>query len=72
MWQSRAYMLVVKLVKSFVHHQAGDEDDADEAADKLVTSHPNADTTILFITGEGLLRVLKLSVYFMQIVENRS
>lgn len=30
----------------------GDEDDADEAADKLLTSHPDADTTIIFMTGE--------------------
>ncbi|XP_029007487.1 translocon-associated protein subunit alpha-like [Betta splendens] len=30
----------------------GDEDDADEAADKLITSHPDADTTIIFMTGE--------------------
>lgn len=30
----------------------GDEDDSDEAADKLLTSHPDADTTIIFMTGE--------------------
>ncbi|XP_068172232.1 translocon-associated protein subunit alpha-like [Antennarius striatus] len=30
----------------------GDEDDTDEEADKMLTSHPDADTTILFITGE--------------------
>ncbi|XP_068576568.1 translocon-associated protein subunit alpha [Cebidichthys violaceus] len=30
----------------------GDEEDSDEAADKLVSSHPDADTTIIFVTGE--------------------
>ncbi|KAL7407385.1 hypothetical protein ABVT39_007621 [Epinephelus coioides] len=30
----------------------GDEDDADEAGDKQLTSHPDADTTIIFMTGE--------------------
>ncbi|XP_070699008.1 translocon-associated protein subunit alpha-like [Pempheris klunzingeri] len=30
----------------------GDEDDADEGADKVLTSHPDADTTIIFTTGE--------------------
>ncbi|XP_063330409.1 translocon-associated protein subunit alpha-like [Pelmatolapia mariae] len=30
----------------------GDEDDSDEAADKLLASHPDADTTIIFTTGE--------------------
>ncbi|XP_078104342.1 translocon-associated protein subunit alpha-like [Sander vitreus] len=30
----------------------GEEEDSDEAADKLLTSHPDADTTILFMTGE--------------------
>ncbi|XP_026161609.1 translocon-associated protein subunit alpha-like [Mastacembelus armatus] len=30
----------------------GDEDDSDEAADKVLTSHPDADTTIIFMTGE--------------------
>ncbi|XP_042351309.1 translocon-associated protein subunit alpha-like [Plectropomus leopardus] len=30
----------------------GDEDDADEGADKQLTSHPDADTTIIFMTGE--------------------
>ncbi|XP_037534866.1 translocon-associated protein subunit alpha [Nematolebias whitei] len=35
-----------------VQNSNRDEDDADEAADKLVTSHPDADTTILFTTGE--------------------
>ncbi|KAM4740854.1 translocon-associated protein subunit alpha-like [Anableps anableps] len=30
----------------------GGEDDADEAAEKLVTSHPDADTTIIFTAGE--------------------
>ncbi|XP_036957288.1 translocon-associated protein subunit alpha-like [Acanthopagrus latus] len=30
----------------------GDEEDADEAADKLLASHPEADTTIIFTTGE--------------------
>lgn len=33
--------------------QEGDEDDADEAGDKQLTSHPDADTTIIFMTGEG-------------------
>lgn len=33
--------------------QEGEEDDADEAADKLLASHPEADTTIIFTTGEG-------------------
>lgn len=32
--------------------QEGDDSDA-EAADKLMTSHPDADTTIIFMTGEG-------------------
>ncbi|XP_040890512.1 translocon-associated protein subunit alpha-like [Toxotes jaculatrix] len=30
----------------------GDEDESDEATDKLITSHPDADTTIIFMTGE--------------------
>ncbi|XP_069012667.1 translocon-associated protein subunit alpha-like [Embiotoca jacksoni] len=30
----------------------GDEEDSDEGADKLVSSHSDADTTILFVTGE--------------------
>ncbi|XP_004545107.1 translocon-associated protein subunit alpha [Maylandia zebra] len=30
----------------------GHEDDSDEAADKLLASHPDADTTIIFTTGE--------------------
>ncbi|XP_033481746.1 translocon-associated protein subunit alpha-like [Epinephelus lanceolatus] len=30
----------------------GDEDDADEAGDKQLASHPDADTTIIFMTGE--------------------
>lgn len=30
----------------------GEEEDSEEAADKLVTSHPDADTTIIFMTGE--------------------
>ncbi|KAL6111652.1 uncharacterized protein ACO6RY_08583 [Pungitius sinensis] len=30
----------------------GDEEDSDEAADKLLSSHPDADTTIIFMTGE--------------------
>ncbi|XP_040014892.1 translocon-associated protein subunit alpha-like [Xiphias gladius] len=30
----------------------GDEDEPDEAADKPLTSHPDADTTIIFTTGE--------------------
>uniref|UniRef100_A0A3P8SFR5 Translocon-associated protein subunit alpha n=1 Tax=Amphiprion percula TaxID=161767 RepID=A0A3P8SFR5_AMPPE len=30
----------------------GDEEDSDEAADKLLTSHSDADTTIIFTTGE--------------------
>ncbi|GAA6215627.1 translocon-associated protein subunit alpha-like [Lates japonicus] len=30
----------------------GDEEESDEAADKLLTSHPDADTTIIFMTGE--------------------
>ncbi|CAI5688194.1 unnamed protein product [Oreochromis niloticus] len=30
----------------------GDEDDSDEASDKLLASHPDADTTIIFTTGE--------------------
>ncbi|XP_040059948.2 translocon-associated protein subunit alpha [Gasterosteus aculeatus] len=29
-----------------------DEEDSDEAADKLLSSHPEADTTIIFMTGE--------------------
>ena len=33
--------------------QEGDEEDPDEAADKQITAHPDADTTILFMTGEG-------------------
>lgn len=36
-----------------VHSQEGDEEDSDEAADQLITSHPDADTTIIFMTGEG-------------------
>ncbi|XP_061584599.1 translocon-associated protein subunit alpha-like [Cololabis saira] len=35
-----------------MQNAGGDEDDSDEAADKLVTSHPDADTTIIFTTGE--------------------
>ncbi|CAJ1051711.1 translocon-associated protein subunit alpha-like [Xyrichtys novacula] len=30
----------------------GDEDDAEEGADKQLTSHPDADTTLIFMTGE--------------------
>ncbi|XP_074529154.1 translocon-associated protein subunit alpha-like [Halichoeres trimaculatus] len=30
----------------------GDEEDADEESDKQLTSHPDADTTIIFMTGE--------------------
>ncbi|TMS18925.1 Translocon-associated protein subunit alpha [Larimichthys crocea] len=30
----------------------GEEDDTEESADKLLTSHPDADTTIIFMTGE--------------------
>ncbi|XP_060898757.1 translocon-associated protein subunit alpha-like [Labrus mixtus] len=30
----------------------GEEDDTDEGADKQLTSHPDADTTIIFMTGE--------------------
>ncbi|XP_017271307.1 translocon-associated protein subunit alpha [Kryptolebias marmoratus] len=33
-----------------VQHTEGDEEE--EAADKLITSHPDADTTIIFTTGE--------------------
>lgn len=33
--------------------QEGDDEDSDEATDKLLTSHPDADTTIIFMTGEG-------------------
>lgn len=33
--------------------QDRDEEDSDEAADKLLSSHPEADTTIIFMTGEG-------------------
>lgn len=45
--------------------QDGDDDDTDEATDKTLTSHPDADTTIIFVTGEGCLGscvyILKLS-----------
>lgn len=41
---------------SCVCHQEGHEDDSDEAADKLLASHPDADTTIIFTTGEGWYR----------------
>lgn len=48
-----------------VPSQDGDDDDTDEAADKPLTSHPDADTTIIFVTGEGWLGscvyILKLS-----------
>ncbi|KAM6927520.1 translocon-associated protein subunit alpha [Xenentodon cancila] len=41
------------LVEEDQMQNAGDNDDEpDEAADKLVTSHPDADTTIIFTTGE--------------------
>ncbi|XP_038159510.1 translocon-associated protein subunit alpha-like [Cyprinodon tularosa] len=33
----------------------GGEDDPDEADEKVVTSHPDADTTIIFTTGEEFL-----------------
>lgn len=33
--------------------QEGDEEDVDETGDKPLSSHPDADTTILFVTGEG-------------------
>ncbi|KAM7401922.1 hypothetical protein PAMP_017199 [Pampus punctatissimus] len=32
--------------------EGDDDDDDSEAADKLMTSHPDADTTIIFMTGE--------------------
>lgn len=35
-----------------VHSQEGDDEDS-EAADQLLTSHTDADTTIIFTTGEG-------------------
>ncbi|XP_072238530.1 translocon-associated protein subunit alpha-like [Leuresthes tenuis] len=35
-----------------MQNSEGDEDDSDEAADKLMASHPDADTTIIFTTGE--------------------
>ncbi|KAM4588199.1 translocon-associated protein subunit alpha-like [Odontesthes bonariensis] len=35
-----------------MQNSEGDEDDSDEAADKLTASHPDADTTIIFTTGE--------------------
>lgn len=62
LWQKNRSDMIVRLEVSFfcLHHQEGDEDDAEEAADKLVTSHPDADTTILFTTGEGLSRFTKL------------
>ncbi|XP_053171822.1 translocon-associated protein subunit alpha-like [Scomber japonicus] len=34
-----------------IQNTEGDDDDS-EAADKLMTSHPDADTTIIFMTGE--------------------
>ena len=36
-----------------VHPQEAEEEESDEGADKLATVHPDADTTILFTTGEG-------------------
>ncbi|CAG5982425.1 unnamed protein product [Menidia menidia] len=35
-----------------IQNTEAEEDDTDEGADKLVTSHPDADTTIIFTTGE--------------------
>lgn len=33
--------------------QEGDEEDMDETGDKPLSSHPDADTAIIFVTGEG-------------------
>lgn len=33
--------------------QEGDNEDMDETEDKPLSSHPDADTTIIFVTGEG-------------------
>lgn len=44
------------MINVVVPPQEGDEEDSDEAADKLMTAHPDADTTILFMTGEGWFR----------------
>lgn len=56
----RLWAIVLQNVKRWhvtrwfcVRHQDGGEDDSDEAAEKRVTSHPDADTTIIFTTGEG-------------------
>lgn len=36
-----------------VNPQEGDEDESEEPADQLLASNPDADTTIIFMTGEG-------------------
>lgn len=33
--------------------QEGDDEDMDETDDKPLSSHPDADTAIVFVTGEG-------------------
>lgn len=33
--------------------QEGDDEDMDETDDKPLSSHPDADTAIIFVTGEG-------------------
>lgn len=35
--------------------QEAEEEDSDDGANKQIGSHPDADTTILFVTGEGRL-----------------
>ncbi|XP_008282880.1 translocon-associated protein subunit alpha-like [Stegastes partitus] len=42
----------VLVEEDHIQTSEGDEEDSDEAADKLLTSHPDADTTIIFTTGE--------------------
>lgn len=54
----------------FPPHQDGDEDDADDAADKPLTSHPDADTTIIFMTGEGWFTHFYTFVFFCFFLEN--
>ena len=46
-------MVIIWVSYSILQEQDSDAEEDSESAD--VTSHPDADTTIVFVTGEGLL-----------------
>lgn len=58
-------------MSSCVHHQEGDEDETDEAADAPVKSHPDADTTIIFTSGEGFQTLIS-NAYSVQMLNKES